>query len=205
MAVTVIAPDGRVWRVRRLSLPFGESPTPSPPDELRDGERGPLGWDWRKLRAPIGCALALVSGLASLVAFLHAGAGAQTSVLAALVVAAVLGTSPYWIVALAEEIAFRLVLYTAVVWVPVLVLALVLFYLSRFVGDRPWTVEAVSSEPTWSVVRWKVRGWSRSGRAAHEVANALARGEQFVLPAGTDGVPETVSVPWTRPAVTETA
>ena len=195
MALTVFAPNGRKWAVRQVWLPFGPSAPPPAGDDataaLADDRRP--GWLRRHLRAAVAFALGLASGIPVLGLARAEGAGTQDALVAAVFVGAIVGTSPYWIEDLLGVILFRLAVYTAVVWVPALALALALFYVFRIVGDRPWTVEAVSSDPTWAAMRWQVRGWRRSRGVAREIAAALERGEERPAPAGADGVPETIT------------
>jgi apolipoprotein N-acyltransferase len=139
----------------------------------------------------VGLALGLTSGTAVLALARGEGAGTQEALVGALFVAAILGTSPYWIEDFLGYLAFRAALYTAVFWVPAVVFALVVFYAFRILADRRWTVEAVSSDSPWTATRWQVRGWRRSGRVARQIAVALERGDE-PLPAAADGVPETI-------------
>ena len=73
-------------------------------------------------------------------------------------------------------------------WILVLVLSPLLIplaFVTKIVLRRPWWVEAKSPG---QIMRWRVRGWSESGRVVEDVAKALEAGVREPSPSGAERV-----------------
>ena len=149
---TVIAPDGRTWRVgrrwfgKRIRL-RGED-RPDRPD-LSDGPDLSEGFDGSSLGdffsfddiTPAG----ILAGLA-------------------IAVAAAFAVLVVWpVVVLAIELVLLLVVAAATL-------------AGRILFRRPWTVEARTQSPTRRVREWEVVGWRRSSALIDEICTGLADG-----------------------------
>jgi hypothetical protein len=80
-------------------------------------------------------------------------------------------------------LAIPLLLFIVEIALAILLVGVAL--IARVLLRRPWTVEAVTSDPE-DVLRWKVVGWRRSGQIVEEIARVLeAGGRDFQSPYAT--------------------